>query len=273
MLQNLPLLHRKNKHYFREEYEQLLQKEEKMLSQRIRQNPPSLQKKLEDVVPENLQGVLNKAFRFAFSFIFEKGTTIIEKSYNKDDLALQYKINEYTTELLENKKTVQAFSKQASAASQKNLWISSIEGIGLGALGIGIPDIPIFTALLFKSIYEIALHYGFSYDTEEEQCFILKLIAVGIEQGKDLPKDNAILNRWIERGEDFPENKEKLMTLSAQALSDELLYLKFLQGIPVVGIIGGLSDTVYLKKITDYAHLKYKRRFLKKKILENPKHA
>ena len=243
-----------------------------MLSQRMRQNPPSLQKKLEDVVPENLQGILDKAFRAAFSFIFEKGTAIIEKSYDKEDLALQYKVNEYTTDLLENKKTVQAFTKQAAVSSQKNLWISSIEGIGLGALGIGILDIPLFTALLFKSIYEIALHYGFSYDTETEQRFILKLIAVGIERSSELPKDNAIINRWIKRGEDFPESKEELMTMAANALSQELLYLKFLQGIPVVGILGGLSDTIYLKRITDYAHLKYKRRFLKKKILENPKH-
>ncbi len=38
---------------------------------------------------------------------------------------------------------------------------------------------------------------------------------------------------------------------------------KFLQEIPIVGVAGGLADTVYLKKITDYAELKYKRRFLK----------
>ena len=29
--------------------------------------------------------------------------------------------------------------------------------------------------------------------------------------------------------------------------------MKFLQGIPVVGVAGGAADTVYLKKITDYA--------------------
>ena len=40
------------------------------------------------------------------------------------------------------------------------------------------------------------------------------------------------------------------------------LYLKFVQGIPVVGVVGGLSDMVYQKKISDYAAIKYKRRFL-----------
>lgn len=52
-------------------------------------------------------------------------------------------------------------------------------------------------------------------------------------------------------------------------LSKELLYLKFVQGIPVVGVIGGVSDVVYQKKITDYALLKYKKRFLIKHMKED----
>ena len=62
-------------------------------------------------------------------------------------------------------------------------------------------------------------------------------------------------------GQDVQEQIVK----TAETLSEALLYMKFLQGIPIVGIAGGLSDTVYLKKITDYADLKYKRRFLKAK--------
>ena len=40
--------------------------------------------------------------------------------------------------------------------------------------------------------------------------------------------------------------------------------MKFLQGIPVVGAVGGAYDVVYLKQITEYANLKYERRFLEK---------
>ena len=42
----------------------------------------------------------------------------------------------------------------------------------------------------------------------------------------------------------------------------ELLYMKFLQGTPIVGAIGGFYDVLYMKNITDYANIKYKRRFL-----------
>ena len=38
--------------------------------------------------------------------------------------------------------------------------------------------------------------------------------------------------------------------------------MKFLQGIPVAGILGGIYDGIYLKRITDYALLKMERRWL-----------
>ena len=60
------------------------------------------------------------------------------------------------------------------------------------------PDIPIFTGVLLKSIYEIALSYGFSYETEEEQCFILKLIETAFLRGGPLLQNNKELNGWID---------------------------------------------------------------------------
>ena len=44
--------------------------------------------------------------------------------------------------------------------------------------------------------------------------------------------------------------------------------MKFVQGLPVVGVVGGVSDMLYQKKISDYAEIKYKRRFLEKKRQE-----
>lgn len=44
-------------------------------------------------------------------------------------------------------------------------------------------------------------------------------------------------------------------------LSKELLYMKFLQGIPVVGVAGGAFDVKYMKEITAYAELKYRKRY------------
>ena len=41
--------------------------------------------------------------------------------------------------------------------------------------------------------------------------------------------------------------------------------MKFLQGIPIVGVVGGAADAVYMKQILEYANIKYKHRFLLKR--------
>ena len=41
------------------------------------------------------------------------------------------------------------------------------------------------------------------------------------------------------------DSREQIKETSA-VLSGELLYMKFLQGIPVAGVIGGAYDSVYL---------------------------
>ena len=56
------------------------------------------------------------------------------------------------------------------------------------------------------------------------------------------------------------------MQRTAQAMTDAMIYMKFLQGMFIVGAIGGAWDVVYMNRITDYAILKYKRRFLVKKL-------
>ena len=51
---------------------------------------------------------------------------------------------------------------------------------------------------------------------------------------------------------------------TSRMLSRELLYMKFLQGIPVVGAVGGAYDAIYMKQIAVYAKLKYQKRFFDK---------
>ena len=94
------------------------------------------------------------------------------------------------------------------------------------------------------------------------------MIQTALLKGEVFERNNSQINEGIDcqmvvdcTGQDVQEQIVK----TAETLSEALLYMKFLQGIPIVGIAGGLSDTVYLKKITDYADLKYKRRFLKAK--------
>lgn len=247
------------------EWKRTSKKEGAFIHKNIMQRESNWQKKIEKYVPEQLSDTLDSAFFKAFELIFDKGTAILEKTYNKERKEQDYKVNEYAVEINENRKAIRAFGRKAKGSKYVNNTISAVEGIGMGVLGMGLPDIPLFLAVLLKSIYEIALHYGFSYDTEEEQMFILKVIEISLLHEKELIDGNKELNEWMERP--YPlGDKEEQMKKTSKLLSEEMLYLKFIQGIPIVGLVGGVSDMVYQKKITDYAEMKYNRRFLLKKI-------
>ena len=165
----------------------------------------------------------------------------------------------------EDRRSLRRFSRKAGTSGQKNLLLSGVEGIGLGVLGIGLPDIPLFTGMVLKSIYELALHYGFSYETEEDRYFILLLIRGALSYGKQLSEIQEETDRFLSL-ETLPDgyDREREIRKTAQALSGELLYMKFLQGIPLVGAAGGIYDAVYLKRILAYGRLKYQKRFLLK---------
>lgn len=253
------------------EWEALEKSEEKLLKSKEAKKDSRLNQFLEEKVPEKLQSTLNTAFAKAFSLIFEKGTGVIEKTFQKEKLEQEFKIDKFTAEVRQNRKSLKKFSKKASAVGNKNLFISGVAGIGMGIVGVGIPDIPVFTSLMLKNVYEIALRYGFHYDTIQERYFILKLIEAAVSHGSELESLNQELDSFIEE-EKLPEGyrTNEQIKRTAASLSKELLYMKFLQGTPVVGVVGGMYDAVYMKRITDYAKLKYKRRFLKKHIANIP---
>jgi len=248
------------------EWEKLQKKEQKFLKNREEQKESFLNQKLSEKVPAKLQGTLDKAFAKAFGMIFEKGTDVIEKTYKKEELQKTYKINEYANEVRQNRKSLKAFGKKAESSGRVNMLVSGVAGVGMGLAGVGIPDIPVFTGMILKSIYEIALNYGYEYETEKERRLILLIIQGAVSQGTQLRAIDKTIDEYI-LNEEVPEdyNEQKQIEQTAAGLSKELLYMKFLQGIPLVGAVGGAYDVVYLKQITEYANLKYKKRFLSKK--------
>ena len=249
------------------EWELLLKQEDKMLKKRENKKESQINKLLEDKVPEKLQSTLNAAFRKAFEIVFSKGSGIIEKTYDKEKYDFEYENRERWHAETGNRRSLKSFSKAASAGKNKNILLSGIEGAGMGALGVGIPDIPVFTGVILKSIYEVAMSYGFEYESDFEKFFILKIIEVSMQESDKFEKQNDELNRFIDEVDkyEFVVEKEDIdyqIAAAANSVSKEMLYMKFVQGIPVIGIAGGLTNTVYLKKIVDYAELKYRRRFL-----------
>ena len=221
------------------EWKKLEKQELKFLESRMGKQNSRLNQFLEQKVPQGLQESLDKAFAKAFHLIFEKGTAVIEKT----------------------------FSKKNTGSGNMNLLLSGVSGMGLGILGIGMPDIVIFTGLMLKSVYEIALSYGFGYETRREKLFILLIIRGAVSHGEELKRINDEINNFIDTGRycGCPLLQDSIDE-TAGCLSRELLYMKFLQGIPVAGVLGGAYDVVYMKQIVTYAKLKYRRRFYRKSV-------
>ncbi|MFV0362050.1 MAG: EcsC family protein [Suipraeoptans sp.] len=255
---------------YKSDWKKQVRNEERYLSKNINRKSSAIDGFLEDKVPEKLADTLERAFVKAFELVFTKGTGIIEKTYDKEAISQDYDNNRNALDEKKTKKTMKAFSKKVGNKSAINTAISGAAGLGMGVLGIGLPDIPIFVGLMLKNIYEIALNYGFTYEEPEEQYFILLIIRGALLSGDELLQTDQKINNYIDSKthDDTLQNKQDQIKLTATTLSEELLYMKFLQGIPIVGVVGGISDTIYMNRVSGYAKLKYKRRFLKCAIIQ-----
>lgn len=213
---------------------------------------------LNKYLPDSLEETLDGAFREAFKMVFDKGTAIIGKTFNEKKLR-------------ESKGT----EAEARILWAKDMLITGVEGTGLGLAGVGLPDIPMFTAMILRTIYQTALSYQFDYNTKTEQVFILRLIEASLARGTKAEDLSNGLDEYMRRvdkeGYEYYGSINDYVYKTSKAMSDEMLYLKFLQTIPVVGVAGGLSNPIYLNRIKNYADVKYKKRRLMIRLREAKK--
>lgn len=253
---------------------QLNKKEEKLILEKepsiIKNKLDPLKTKIEDKIPEKLQSTLNIAFEKGFKTVFDKGLGIIEKTYNKEDINMEFDINSYSINKYPTKRNLKKIDKSANKKTFINKSVSAIEGGALGLLGIGIPDIPIYIGVILKSIYEISLSYGFDYNFPEERIYILNIICSSVTSGTErkmyFNKLDTIANE-IDNGKYHNYNIDETLKETSNKISTYMLTSKFIQGLPIVGVVGGVTNFKTLHDISTIAKLKYKQRYLNKLLL------
>ena len=226
-----------------------------------------IKEKVKNKIPDKLLSTLEVAFQKGFKTVFDKGVGIIEKTYNKEEINMEYDINSYAVNKYPTKKNLKKIDKTASKKTIINKSITILEGSGLGALGIGLPDIPLYIAVILKSIYEISLSYGFNYSSENERAYILTLISSAVTKGEErLYYFNKldIMSNEIDNDKPCNYDIEEILVDTSSKISNYMLTSKFIQGLPIVGIVGGVTNFIVLQDITAIAKLKYKKRYLKK---------
>lgn len=252
------------------EWKYLLAKEEKMLSAGEHKKETKLNGKIkgftgkvEQKIPEKVSTTLEAAFYKAFLLIFEKGIGVIEKTFKSEELQLEFQVNDFRVDKKPTRRSLRKMEVAGRKSKLVNSVVTTAEGIGLGMLGIGIPDIPVFLGMLLKGMYEMAASYGYDYNKQEEQILILRMIAAGLAHGAEKQKADQLVEEWLgfEPSQEDYSFEEEVKRASA-ALSNAMLMAKFIQGLPLVGVVGGMSNPVVYQKVSQYTSLKYKKRYL-----------
>ena len=237
--------------------------EQKLAQQAMRARPAAWKTDLKQKIPAKVTAGLESAFARGFSLIFRHGLPILEKSYSKETLQADHSILDYAFQLKGSRRELKKLRKNARQSEFRNMAVTALEGIGLGALGIGMPDIVLFLGAILRGVYETALHYGYGYESPEEQMRILLMMETSLSTGDDWARGNAAVDLRMQS--ELPVSTEDLdaqIRHTAAVFADDLLLLKFIQGLPLVGILGGSANPVYYGKVLRYVQLKYRQRYL-----------
>lgn len=267
---------KKKKLLFEKQMKDIEKEELQILNQRentfIKTKIAPIMDKIQEKIPEKLKNVLDAAFCKGFQLVFDKGNIYIEKTYNKDKIQLEHDLNNYAIDKYQSKRHMKKMDRQSMLSTSINSSVAVLEGGVLGILGIGLPDIPLFISVIIRTINEIALTYGYNYDTEDEKTYLLYIISGALSKGEKQREYNQkidILGANNDSNIVTDIKLEEKIRETSDLLSDALLTAKFIQGFPVVGVIGGVINHSIMNKVSRYARVKYKKRYLLRKIGES----
>lgn len=248
------------------EFAALQRQESRLMRAAVKARPAGWKAALEQKVPEKVYTGLNSAFCKGFSLVFQHGRKIIELTYKKEKLQQKHTARNDDFRQQGRRKDLRILHKNARSSSNLNVAVTTLEGIGLGALGVGMPDIVLFLTTVLRGIYETALHYGFDYESRFEQMLILKMMAASLSTGGDWFHRNREVNDWLrlDTREVTEEGFSEQIQTTSEIFAVDMLLLKFIQGLPVVGVLGGAANPLYYNRILRYVQLKYRRRYLLK---------
>ena len=257
-----------NRDYTDRQLKRLQRKESRMIGKPkgfIARSLSPIADAVEQKIPLKVQETLDLAFEKAFSFIFEKGSPIIDKTTNKERLKARHFFRNFEADKYADPKSLKAVGRDAAQSAFFHTAVSAAEGAGLGLFGVGLPDIPLFIAMLLRCIHETAISFGFATDGDEEEIYHLALLRAAFQTGWKQKETNDLCDRIAQGlldGEPLPLNKAEEIRKTSAVLSQALLGAKFLQGMPVVGAVGGAANAWAMQKVSAFAALKYEKRYL-----------
>ena len=170
---------------------------------------------------------------------------------------------DYAVERRGQRRDVKRLRKSSRRANRALTALTAAEGITLGALGIGVPDAAIFTTVLLRGVFRTALRFGVDTDDAGERYLLLcmmeaSLLDGGVFADADRKIDEMLTSPHAPTERETREQSRR----TAHALSDAMMTMKFVQGIPIAGIAGGMHDPVCYRRVVGYVEEKLYKRYL-----------
>lgn len=255
----------------RKRLELLEKREHRWVENSLKADGGSWYSRLTGKIPKSVESKLQLAFYKGFELLFVKGSGLLGRAYRKESFSQDFSIRDYAFEVKGTGKSLKNVSGQARRSQLINTGVTLAEGLGLGLIGLGIPDIPIFLSMLLKGVYEIASSFGVSYDSQKEKYFILLLLETAVLRGQSRISANQKTDDFMNgllRGNTEAFDFQAQLKATADAYATDTLFLKFIQGAPIIGAVGGIYNPVYYRRVSDYAALKYEKRYLLQKSID-----
>lgn len=248
-----------------------VERREAALERRCAGRSPGWKTALERRVPPKAADGLKAAFSKAFALLFEGGAAWVERGCRPEELAALYSVRDAAVERQAGRAELRRLCGGARRANALNTALTALEGLVLGALGIGLPDILLFLGMLLRGIYATAMNYGFDCSSRGERFIILKLMQASLSSGDERRRLGAEIDALMlnVREPDAAEFGAQLES-TASAFALDMLAVKFVQGMPLIGVIGGAANPLYYRRMTSFAELKYKKRYLLGKMEKRP---
>lgn len=249
--------------------ERLLREEQKLLREEesalVEEKLAPLCENLLQKAPQKAIEALQAAFYQAFSLLFGKGSSMILKSCLEPKRRENFRKRDSALRQETSRQNFSRLDRGPAGAARVNTCLCAAEGAVLGVLGIGLPDIPLLMGMLLRAVYQTALGYGFSVDSDEERAYVLYLLclsAVKGEQRREYSRRADQLGWAIDAGHPCSVRLEELQKETARVLAEAMLGVKLVQGVPLIGAVAALSNASAAHAAARAARIKYQKRYL-----------
>ncbi len=260
-----------NKRALRKELKKVRKQEDKFVYRSVKS-----QSLLSDFVnrkmPAKIHNTLLAAFGKAFEIIYIKGSKLINKTYDKENMKKDYKADERFARAADTRLGIKSFHHKSFRRSILDGGIVTGAAFFMGLVGASLPDIPLFVSVAIRNMNQTCLCYGYDCENLNEKVLMVKMMGTALIAGDEAEAGNGETDdmiEFIEQGGMFTEEDLKAESKKASdRLSDRTLYMKFLMQIPIFGAIFGLCDFQFFSKIHRYVDMKYRERFLREALGE-----